>query len=256
MSAYYTHMLENLLNDSVYSIFKNSSFNDIILTSKIISVSLAAIVAAFAYRFYTTLRSPVLLGIMLSFGFMSVTDVFIILIQPEVDNLILFNMFFWLRLVTMSLAFTFLALTYYTSSGEGKRSKMIAIKYTGLSSIPVFSIIFSAWFFDSDNLPAFTQYDEYFGLYNVCALGFVFIKLLKNSKSKKVQDVNSLLLAYGILWMGQISLLVCSLGGNSSIAIAAFFAKDVGLAIFAIMQFHGNRRKPVLKELKHPEDFR
>jgi hypothetical protein len=249
-------MLENLLNDSVYTTFKNSSFNDIILISKILSISLAAIVAAFGFRFYTTLRSPVLLGIMLSFGFMSVTDVFIILIQPAVDNLILFNLFFWLRLVAMSLAFTFLALTYYTSSEEGKRSKMRAIKYTGLSTIPIFSIILSAWFFNGGSLPAFTQYDEYFGLYNVCALGFVFIKLLKNSKSKKVQDVNYLLLAYGILWMGQISLLVSSLGGNSSTAITAFFAKDVGLAIFAIMQFHANREKPVLKELKYPEDFR
>ena len=57
-------------------------------------------------------------------------------------------------------------------------------------------------------------------------------------------------IAYGVFLIGQVSLLIFSLQGTFSSVTTAFIAKDIGLAIFAIIIYDINRCKPYLKELK------
>lgn len=72
----------------------------------------------------------------------------------------------------------------------------------------------------------------------------------KNSIFNARKEFIFIPIAYGILLIGQVSLLIFSLQGSPSAVITAFLAKDVGLAIFAKIIYDADRRKPSLKELK------
>jgi hypothetical protein len=241
-----------MIHNGIYNTFQNSSFHPIFLVSKISSIILGAVISVYAYKMYRTIQSNVLLGITLSFGLMSFTDVFIILILPTINNLVLFNLFFWLRLVTMSFVFAFLALTYFISSKEGKRSN-ITLKIAALSTIPISLTILLAWFFNNSSLPAVTDYSEYFRIFNIGTLIYVIAMSSKNTTFNLRKEFSYIPLVFGIFLIGQVSLLLFSLQGSVSSVITSFLVKDIGLAIFAkIIYDHSDKRKHNLKELKPP----
>jgi hypothetical protein len=248
-------MLENLITNSMYDVFKNSSFESFTYVSKVISIALALVVMVYAYRCYKIIHSSILLGIILSFGFMAITDVFVISILLIIDNASLFNLFFWLRLCTMSFAFTFLALAYYTSANHVRKSSTVALKFITMSTIPIFFMLLSTWFFNNTIFPIFAEYDDYFRVYNICALGYVFIKSLFHLASNVRRELSYFPLACGILLMGQLFLFAFTLDGSFSAVIAAFLAKDVGLAIFGIMLYDTHTGRASFKGLKPQNGF-
>jgi len=241
-------MLENLINSSEYHVLDNSSFEPFVYASKMISLVLALVVVVYAYQFYKTYRSPVLLGIILSFGFMALADIFMVLALPTLNDPILFNLFFWLRLFTMAYGFTFLALSYHHSTKEVGKADVFILKISALSVIPVFAMLTLTWFSNNSNFPPFIIYDKYFRVYNICVMGYVFIKSFQYSISHVRKDFIYLPLAYGILWAGQFSILFFTLDGSLSAVVVAFLAKDVGLAIFVIMLHRMSKSKPSFKE--------
>ncbi|HEV2192620.1 MAG TPA: hypothetical protein VGR54_03255 [Nitrosopumilaceae archaeon] len=238
-------MLENLLANSEYHALDNSSFEPFIFASKIVSLVLALFVTVYAYNFYKIFRSLVLLGLILGFGFMALADILMIITIPVHKDPILFNLFFWMRLFVSAYGFTFLALSYHCSTKERGKANSFVLKISILSVIPVFAML--TWFSNSSIFPPFTNYDEYFRVYNICALGYVFIKSLQYSVSKVRKDFMYLTIAYGILWMGTFSLLFFTLDGSLSAVVASYVAKDVGLAIFVIMIYCIGKDKSSLK---------
>ncbi|MFZ0844042.1 MAG: hypothetical protein WAN80_09220, partial [Nitrosotalea sp.] len=244
-------LLENLVHSGIYDAFQNVSFHPIYLASKIASIIFGAVISVYAYRMYKTVQSNVLLGITLSFGFMSFTDVFMVLILPTINNLNLFNLYFWLRLVTMSFAFGFLALAYFTSTRVGIKS--IPLKMGMLSTIPISSIILATWFFNNSSLPPVTDYSEYFRIFNIAALAYVIIISYKSIIFNPRKGLSYIPFVYGIFLVGQVSLLLFSLQGSLSSVITAFLVKDIGLGIFAKIIYDSNsNRKHNLKGLKLP----
>lgn len=183
---------------------------------------------------------------------MSFTDIFIILILPTINNLVLFNLFFWLRLVTMSFAFAFLALTYFISSQKGRRSN-ITLKIAALSTIPISLIILSTWFFNNSSLPAVTDYTQYFRIFNIGALIYVIFMASKNTTFNPRKEFSYIPLVFGIFLIGQVALLIFSLQGSVSSVITSFLLKDIGLAIFVkIIYDSSGKRKKNIKESKTP----
>jgi hypothetical protein len=249
-------LLENLVHAGIYNTFKDTSFHPIFYLTKVVSITLGAIVSIYAYKFYKIIHSNVLLGIILSFGLMSFTDVFVMLYLPTINNPELFNLFFWLRLFTMSFAFAFLALAYLISSYEGKRTGLV-LKISMLSTIPIISTVLAVWFFNNSSLPTVTDYDSYFRIFNICALVYVISMSFKNSIFTSRKEFVFIPIAYGVFLIGQVSLLIFSLQGSFSSVATSFVAKDVGLVIFVKIMHSANRRRPSLKELKpHSGDKR
>ena len=249
-------MLTNLITGSEFHVLDNSSLDPFIYTSKIVSLVLALVVMVYAYQFYKIYRSLVLFGIILGFGFMALADVFMIMALPVLNDPISFNLFFWLRLLSITYGFTFLALSYLRSAKEAGKVDTLALKITALSVIPVFVALTITWFSNNSSLPPFTSYDEYFRVYNICAMGYIFIKSFQYSNSHARKDFMYLPLAYGILWMGQFSILFFTLDGSLSALIASYVAKDVGLAIFVIMMYWISKGKPSLKTgVKTPDEI-
>jgi len=247
-------MLEDLISGSEYHVLDNSSLDPFIFSSKIVSLVLAFAIAVYAYQFYKIYHSLVLFGIILGFGFMALSDVFMVLASPALNDPTLFNLFFWFRLLATAYGFTFLALSYHHTRKDRETNTPI-LKISILSIIPVFAMLTITWFSNNPSLPPFSSYDEYFRTYSICALGYVFIKSFQYSVSHVRKDFVYLPIAYGILWIGQFSLLFFALDKSLSSVVAAFVAKDVGLAIFAIMMYWISKGKPSLNVgIKTPDE--
>ncbi|MEM3098589.1 MAG: hypothetical protein QXU32_07725 [Nitrososphaerales archaeon] len=215
----------------------------------IFSVQVAASVLAFIvafhfYKFYRITGFVYLLGLGIGFSFITFAQVLLaadvwLEFHPE-----LFNLLFWLRLLSLSYGFSFLAVSYYSKSKEEDKTLMLRI--AALSAVPIMVMIAVVILAPPVlDFPPYNQVDEYFRVFILVVLAYVFRSTLVSIVAHGRKELMYIPAAYALLWLGQFSGLIYSIDGGISAFIALHSAKLAGLLLFAIVMSQVVRGKTV-----------
>ncbi len=218
-----------------------------IFSSEVIAAVLAFVVALHFYRFYKLSGFVYLLGLVVGFSFITFAEVLLAVdVQLEFDMEI-FNLLFWLRLLSLSYGFSFIAVSYYYKHREEDKSPMM-MRIGALSAIPLMAVIVIIVFVPPAlEFPPYNQVDEYFRVFNLFMLGYVFRSTLSSIVEQGRKEFMYIPTAYAVLWLGQYSSLIFGLDGNVSAYVAALIAKVLGLALFVGVLSQVMRAKRVAK---------
>lgn len=217
-----------------------------IFTTEVIASVLALVAAFYFYRFYRKTGVVYLLGFVIGFSFITFAEVLLAMdvwleFMPEI-----FNLFFWLRLLSLSYGFSFLALSYYYKRREDDRN--LVVKIASLSVIPVMVmiavIVLTPPPFD---FPPYNQADQYFRVFNMIILAYIFKSTLGSIVEQGRKEFAYIPAAYAVLWLGQFSALIYSLDGGVSAFIAQHVAKVIALSLFVGVLSQVIRGKKVAK---------
>jgi hypothetical protein len=216
-------------------------------STEAIAAILALVVAFHFYRFYKVSGFVYLLG--LAVGFLAIAFAEIMLavgvwLEP---NLEIYNMLFWLRLLSLSYGFSFVAMSYHYKHRDEDRTPWI-MRVIAISVIPIVIVttlvILTPPAFD---FPAYNRLDEYFGVLNLVMLGYVFKSSLDSIVTQGRKEFIYIPAAFAILWLGQYSALIFDLDRNVSSFVAEHIAKILGLALFVGVLAQIRRGKKIAK---------
>ncbi len=145
----------------------------IIFSIEVIAAMLALIGAFYFYRFYKITRSIHLLGPIIGFSFITFAEVLLAADVWLQFNPQIFNLLFWMRLLCLSYGFSFIAVSYFYKHREADKTMMM--KVAALSAVSL--IIMMAIIVIVPPvlvLPPYNEVDEYFRVFNLFMLGYVF----------------------------------------------------------------------------------
>ena len=230
------------------SLLPNFQFADPFIFSAYVIASVLAFVVAFHfYRFYRLTGFVYLLGLTIGFFFIMFADIMLatdvwLEVNPEI-----FNLLFWLRLLSLSYGFSFLAVSYYYKHKE--EDKTFAIRVAALSAIPIMIVLVVVIVAPPAlELPPYNTVDEYFRVFNLIMLAYVFKSALSSIVEQGRKEFLYIPAAYAVLWLGQYSALIYNLEGPISAFIAAPIAKIVALSLFVVVMSQVIRGKRVPTE--------
>lgn len=211
----------------------NFDFADpFIFSSEVIAAILAFVVAFHFYRFYRLSGFVYLLGLVIGFSFITFAEMLLAVDVWLEFNPEIFNLLFWLRLLSLSYGFSFLAVSYYYKHREEDRTPFM-MRIGALSVIPIMIVIAAVVILPpAFNFPPYNQVDEYFRVFNLVMLGYVFKSTLSSIVEQGRKEFMYIPAAFAILWLGQYSALISNIDLNISAFIAQHIAKVIGLALF------------------------
>jgi len=226
----------------------NFDFADpFIFSSEVIAAILAFVVVFYFYRFYRLSGFVYLLGLVIGFSFITFAEILLAVDVWLEFNPEIFNLFFWLRLLSLSYGFSFLAVSYYYKHREEDRTPWM-MRIAALSAIPIMIMISLVMIVPpAFDFPAYNQADEYFRVFNLVMLGYVFKSTLGSIVEQGRKEFLYIPAAYAILWLGQYSALISNLDLNVSAFIAQHIAKVTALALFVGVLSQVMRAKKVAK---------
>ena len=211
----------------------NFDFADpFIFSSEVIAAILAFVVVFYFYRFYRLSGFVYLLGLVIGFSFITFAEILLAIDVWQEFNPEVFNLLFWLRLLSLSYGFSFLAVSYYYKHSEEDRIPWM-MRIGAFSVIPLMIMIAMVVILPpAFDFPPYNQADEYFRAFNLVMLAYVFKSTLISIVEQGRKEFMYIPAAYAILWLGQYSSLIFNLDVNASAFIAAHIAKIIGLALF------------------------
>lgn len=226
----------------------NFDFADpFIFSTEVIATVLAFIVAFHFYRFYRLSGFVYLLGLVIGFSFITFAEVLFAIDVWLEFNPEIFNLLFWLRLLSLSYGFSFLAVSYYYKHREEDRTPFM-MRIGALSVIPIMIVIAAVVILPpAFDFPAYNQVDEYFRVFNLVMLGYVFKSTLGSIVEQGRKEFMYIPAAFAILWLGQYSALISNIDLNISAFIAQHIAKVTALALFVGVLSQVMRAKKVAK---------
>ncbi len=218
-----------------------------IFSTSVIETVLAFVIAFLFYRFYRISGLVYLLGLVVGFSFISFSRSLLALNLWE-SNLEIFNMFFWLKFLSSSYGFSFLALSYYYKGSEEDRVPLM-MKIGALSVIPLMMMIAIMVILRPVNgfPPPYNQVDEYFSAFNLFMLGYVFKSAIVSIVEQGRREFIYIPAAFAVLWLGQYSALIFGLDGSVSAFIAEHITKIIGLALFVGVLYQVMRGKTIAR---------
>jgi hypothetical protein len=203
-----------------------------IFTAEVIASVLAFVVAFYFYKFYRLSGFVYLLGLVIGFSFITFAEVLLatdvwLEFNPEI-----FNLLFWMRLLSLSYGFSFIAVSYYLKHRE-EDSTPLLMRIAGLSAIPIMvAIVIVVLLPPALDFPPYNMADEYFRVFNLVILAYVFKSTLGSIIEQGRKEFMYIPAAFAILWLGQYSALISSIELNTTSVIAQHIAKVIGLALF------------------------
>lgn len=211
----------------------NFDFSDpFIFSTEVIAAVLAFVVAFHFYRFYRLSGFVYLLGLVIGFSFITFAEMLLAVDVWLEFNPEIFNLLFWLRLLSLSYGFSFLAVSYYYKHREEDRTPFM-MRIGALSVIPIMIVIAAVVILPpAFDFPAYNQVDEYFRVFNLVMLGYVFKSTLGSIVEQGRKEFMYIPAAFAVLWLGQYSALISNIDLNISAFIAQHLAKVIGLALF------------------------
>jgi len=211
----------------------NFEFADpFIFSTEVIAATIAFVVAFHFFRFYRLSGFVYLLGLATGFSFITFAETMLALDVWLEFNPEIFNLLFWMRLLSISYGFSFLAVSYYYKHREDDKVPWM-MRIGALSVIPIMTMIALVVILPPAlDFPPYNMVDEYFRAFNLVVLAYVFKSTLGSIVEQGRKEFMYIPAAYAILWLGQYSSLIFSIDGSNSAFIAAHIAKVTGLAIF------------------------
>lgn len=207
----------------------------VLVASEIVSAGLAFVVAYLFFRGYRYRRSTYLLGPLVGFSFLAFSYIFLGWSLVFGNIATISESFLWLRLITQTYGFAFIAFAYYFSrkSEEQQRSSLgMILLISAISIFLLVGILIAAPPFPE--LPSTNVADEWFTAVNLVFLGYVIFALVRllETLRKTVSSWAWAPLAFCLLWLAQYSWLIWGVDGSQTALVFAHGARLASLAFF------------------------
>ncbi len=209
--------------------------NAALILVEIISAILCFVLLRYMIRPYRLTREVRYIGLPLGFGFLGVSYA-LMGFALYFESFLFVEEIKWLQLFTQAYAFAFLAATYYFSKSSKSKNIRWNITYAGLVFAAVISylIIFEPPML---GLPSYKTVDEYFRLFNILCLSYIFIHTLRSHLSKPEPKTFWIPLSYLLLAFGQYSSLIWSLETVFVANVGAHILRITGLTVFVLVVY-------------------
>jgi hypothetical protein len=221
----------------------------VFVASEFISAFLALILVYLFAKAYRIIHTIYLLGLPLGFSFLMSSYLFLgISMFHETSNVTISESFMWLRIVTQSFGFVFIAFTYYFSSKGERNAKNLFLVISFVSILSVFLITFgaaiSASFLGTSTVDVV---DEILGVANLVFVGYIIYYLSKGLKSLLKEEIAGVLWtpsAFILLWLAQYSLLIGIIDGGQIAFALAHVSRLASLLLFIHIYYLPGRIHP------------
>lgn len=198
-----------------------------------VSIALTLILVSLFFKVYRTQRSIYLLGLPFGFLFLSLSYLFlgVHLVFPYEQTLS--GSLMWLRVITQTGGFLLIALSYYLSNKNQKRSRY---SFSTISLLLVILVISLFCILFAVNPPGITYVytiNDYLTIVNLGLLSYIIVFLaIKYRLSNHVKGLLSAPMAFAALWLGQLAFLLWEVGRSELPLIGSQVARVIALVIF------------------------
>lgn len=215
------------------------SLRPLIGSIEFVCVGLALVLVYIFFSMYKQRRLTFLLGIPFGFLFLLISHFFL---GIHMINLTFYDIsafsstIMWVRVVTQTVGFSLIALSYFVASwyqGTSKLSYLIILVGTFLLVLSVFGVLLLLA--NPLDLAAIYGSNKIFTIVNLVLLSMVTVFLFRKMKFKngKTPILLSALLGFFCFWLGQFIFLVYSMVINdTAVLIGSQVARIVGFALF------------------------
>ncbi|MCP8304863.1 MAG: hypothetical protein H3Z50_05280 [archaeon] len=215
-----------------------------LVASEFVSTMLALILVYFFFKAYRLTRSIYLLGLPVGFTFLASSYIFLGISLMYESDVAVSEPFLWLRLITQSLGFAFVAFTYYFSSKTERATKYF-LSLVSLASAISILLFFGASFVAPPflELPSVNVVDEFFRIGNLVFLGYVIYHLVKYLEMSH-EAISGLIWApsaFSLLWLAQYSLFIWGIDGSQIAFVFAHVARLASLILLIRIYYMSGR---------------
>jgi hypothetical protein len=206
-----------------------------LVVSEFISAALALVLVFLFFKAYRLRRSAHLLGLPIGFSFLASSYAFLGAYLLNENDVAVSESFLWLRLVTQSYGFAFVAFTYYFSSKTEMKAKY-SLRVISLASAISLTLLFGALVVAPPflGLPSVNVVDEYLRIANLFFLGYVIYNVTRRIElsHKAISDLIWAPLAFSLFWLAQYSMLIWGIDGSQIAFVSAHLVRLASLTIF------------------------
>jgi hypothetical protein len=214
----------------------------VFVASELVSTFLTSFIVYLFAKAYRTVHSTHLLGLPLGFSFLASSYFFLgISMLHETSNVAISESFLWLRIVTQSFGFVFVAFTYYFSSKDERTSKNLLLVISFVSAVSVSLIMvgaaISAPFL---GISSVQDFDVILGAVNLVFVGYVIYHLSKGLKLLFKEETPGVMwtpFAFILLWLSQYSLLIWAIDDSQTAFAFAHAARLASLILFIYIYY-------------------
>jgi len=209
--------------------------NAALILAEIVSAVLCFILLKYMITPYRVTREARYIGLPLGFAFLGASYLFMGFAY-YFEKYLFVEEIKWLQLFTQAYALAFLATTYFFSKSSKTKSIMWNITYAGLVLVAIISylIVFEPPML---GLPSYKTVDEYFRIFNILCLSYIFIHTLRSHLSKPDSKTLWIPLSYLLLAFGQYSSLIWSLETVFVANVGAHILRIAGLLLFVFVVY-------------------
>jgi hypothetical protein len=206
---------------------------EILVISEFVSVGLALALVYFFFKAYKATRSVYLLGLPIGFSFLACSYAFLGASLLYGGGTVIPEEFMWLRLITRSYGFAFVAFTYFFSSRTERTTKRFLSVISLVSAISLLFVLgilmMTPPFLE---LPPANIVDECFTIANLVFLGYVIYSVVKRLELARV-PISGLWAptAFSLLCLGQYSSLIWEIDGSQAAFAFAHGARIASLIL-------------------------
>jgi hypothetical protein len=207
---------------------------DVLLLSELISALLALVLVYFFFKAYKFTRAIHLLGLPVGFSFLASSYIFLAVSLLYESDTAVSDQFMWLRLITQSYGFAFIAFTYYFSSKTERATKYLLFLVSAASALTVLLFLVASILAPPFlELPSISAVDECFRIGNLLLLGYVIYSLVKRLQISHV-PISGLWAptAFSLMWLAQYSSLIWGADASQTAFVLAHGARLASLALF------------------------
>jgi len=215
-----------------------------LVLSEFVSAGLALVLVYFLFKAYGFTRSTSLLGLPIGFSYLASSYVFLALYILFEENAVFSSSLLWLRLITQSFGFAFIAFSYYFSAKTDRpvRQLLMVISAASVLSILVFfvALLVTPPFLV---LPSAHVAGNYSRVLNLVFLGYVVYYLVARlrSRDRDFSDLVSAPISFSVLWLAQYSMFIWGIDGSGTAFILAHVARLASLILFIVVYCSSGR---------------
>ncbi len=222
----------------------------LMITFECICIGLSLTLVYLFFRIYNTRRSIFLLGLPFGFFFLMVSSIFLTvhlidLTSSSTANISIFSSsIMWLRVVTQTVGFILIALSYLSAGryqNTTKRSYMIILSGTGALIFTFFMLLMLV---NPTGLESVYSDNDIFAVINVVLLSYIIFFLIRKMQVQKIKISDFILapVAFVIFWLGQFSFLLFSFAqGGDAALVGSQVARLVSLALFIKIYYDASK---------------
>lgn len=208
----------------------------------IISGTLSAVISWNLLRIYKLFSSSYIFALVVGFGLISFGHFLFVGTIEFVDNESIFNFLHWLQLSIVTYGFAFIGLVYYFQKFSEKKFSSI-VRTTLSSLILVGTTIFLIGIENTQLIPRFQEYNEYFRIVNIIMLGYFVFRTMDDPDLRNRKY--SILIPFGftILFASEFQRFLFTIDPSSVPLVTSVVLNIAGLGVILFALYRKSKQK-------------